>query len=486
MSSHVKFPPLPPTQRQSSLYENSPQSNDVQMAARGQEGESSVSGKPFATKKLWYPRGDYLYAGPAVKPRFLKLLESYLNQELQDISPREPKFQELKLQVYRNVFGRFIKEFRTYQPLLSLIQKEYDNTIAYQQDQMELLRSSLRLVTEECDRKIRACSNEKQAEMVALKRENQHLQRDLEVMREQEKNMQTEVGRLQLELCQQYLQYLEECEAHKSLIVKFNNLTKCSVKEKECADEDAEQHTADPMLLQLALSVCREDLTKAQMELNRFQAEYLDVVPRRDLDALERTHKQTLLQLERLQRDFDQLKREHDTLLELHKRDGIAAESHCSNTVQIDESVHFGQNQLQCNLLKVLIKSDASESGTLTVQEFRATLQTAFPLKSDEALNELVASAQRELDSNNNTITYQRLYSLGADGKNGEFLSLVKRQSLEERQLCIGQLRAQLGDKGEVSVSDLRAVLMCINPDLDPDTLDRTLSLAFQLCLPHR
>lgn len=33
------------------------------------------------------------------------------------------------LQVYRNVFGSFISAFKTYQPLLSDIKKEYENTL---------------------------------------------------------------------------------------------------------------------------------------------------------------------------------------------------------------------------------------------------------------------------------------------------------------------------------------------------------------------
>lgn len=53
----------------------------------------------------------------------------------------------------------------------------------------------------------------------------------------------------------------------------------------------------DQVELQLALKVCRADLTKAQEELNRMKAEYWDVVPRRHWDTLERTHKQTILQV---------------------------------------------------------------------------------------------------------------------------------------------------------------------------------------------
>lgn len=53
----------------------------------------------------------------------------------------------------------------------------------------------------------------------------------------------------------------------------------------------------DPVELQLALKVCRQDLTTAQEEFTRIKAEYWDVVPRRDWDALKQTHNQTLQQV---------------------------------------------------------------------------------------------------------------------------------------------------------------------------------------------
>lgn len=55
------------------------------------------------------------------------------------------------------------------------------------------LRSHLRLVTEDCDRRIQARWAEEQAEIGVLKREKQQLQRDVEASREKEKDMQAVV-----------------------------------------------------------------------------------------------------------------------------------------------------------------------------------------------------------------------------------------------------------------------------------------------------
>ncbi|KAF1387193.1 hypothetical protein PFLUV_G00102810 [Perca fluviatilis] len=419
MSPHkdIKFPPLTPSQKQRLTYEHRLQNGTVQTSEEGQEGESAgaVSVQPAARKLCW-TGSSYIYAGPGRKPQLLMQLESYVNKELHTISSHEPTFQELKLQVYRDVFGCFIKEFKTYQPLLSGIKKEYENTLAYLQDQireLEPLRSHLRLVTEECDRKIQARWAEEQAEIGALKREKQQLQRHIEAMREKEKAMEAVVDRLQSQLSQQYLQYREERDARKLLIWQLNDLTRGSVKEEHPADDNIE--AKDPVGLQLALKVCREDLTKAQVELNRMKAEYWDVVPRRNWDTLEQTHRQNLLQFKTLQGDFDQLKREYDTLLELHKSGSMQNKTQDPITVQMDESVSQGKSHIQSRNLKDPIDSDAPESSTLTVQEFRAALMTAFPLKSDQEIDELVASAQSEPDNSNDTISSQRLHSLLAE-----------------------------------------------------------------------
>ncbi|XP_023129340.2 translin-associated factor X-interacting protein 1 [Amphiprion ocellaris] len=392
MSPHkdVKFPPLTPSQKQRLTYDNNLQSDTVQTSEEGREGQSSISVQTSATRKLCWTGSSYIYAGADRKPQLLVQLEAFLNKELHNISPSEPKFQELKLQVYRNVFGCFIQAFKTYQPLLSAIKKEYDNMLVLQQDQirdLEPLRSHLRLLTEECDRKIQARWGEEQAEIRVLKSEKQQLQKDIEVMREKEKATQTVVDHLQAELSSQYLQYREERDARKLLIWQLNDLTRVSEKKQHPADENSEWK--DRVELKLALKVCREDLTKTQEELSRMKADYWDVVPRRNWDKLEREHKDSLLQLKTLQSDFDQLKTEFDVLLELHNRSNVR--NHVSTAVQTDESVFQGQSQIQSSQPVEPITSDAPESGTHTVGESRDGLGKA---RSDEGTDEHVASTR--------------------------------------------------------------------------------------------
>ncbi|KAG7521923.1 hypothetical protein JOB18_009736 [Solea senegalensis] len=330
---HIKFPPLAPLQNQSDQ-------NDCNSGGE-RDGGCGVTGvvtdQAAAARKLCFSGSSHIYAGTDRKPRLLMYMESYLNKELHSISPQEPKYQELKLQVHRDIFGCYIKEFQTYQPILSAIRKEYENMLAYQQDQiqeLEPLRSHLRLVREECERKIQARWGEERAEIGALKREKQQLQRDIEAMRENEKATQTVVEHVQRELSKQYLRYREERDARRLLIGQLSDLTRATVKTETPAGDNAEEDK-DPVELQLALKVCRVDLTRAQEELSKMKAEYWDVVPRRNWDTLEETHKQTLLQLHTLQADFNQVKSEYDTLLELHNNRGdVKVETLDSTSVQ--------------------------------------------------------------------------------------------------------------------------------------------------------
>ncbi|XP_055365901.1 translin-associated factor X-interacting protein 1 isoform X4 [Betta splendens] len=267
---------------------------------------------------------------------------------------------------------------------------------ACQQDrirELEPLKSHLRLVTEECDKKIQVRWEEEQAEIGALKREKQQLQGEVEAMREKEKTMQAVIKHLQSELSKQYLQYREECDARKLLIWQLSDQTRSSVKQEHAAYGDEDK---DPVELQLALKMCRQDLTKVQEELNRMKAEYWDVVPRRNWDILEQNHKQTLLQLKTLQGQFDQVKSEYDTLLEIHTS---------LQAVQTAECMSQGQSQMQTNQGKEMISSGCTASGTPTAQDFR----TAFSLNSDEEIYEPVA--QNEPDSSDNAISPQRLRS---------------------------------------------------------------------------
>ncbi|XP_026859825.2 translin-associated factor X-interacting protein 1 isoform X2 [Electrophorus electricus] len=484
----------------------------------------------------------YEFGGSVAKPRFLEQLECYLKGELTSLDMLSPKLQEEKLQAYREVFDYFIEAFKTYKPLLSAIKREYDTTLSYLQEQireLEPLRAQLVLLSEQCEQRILGLRELERAEIRAVKQEQQHLLQVIESMKEQQRGLQTQVCHLKEELAAQYLLYREERDARKLLIASISNMSYSTDEEPE-EEQDGEKvlKDDDPVKEKLALKVCREDLSRAQVELNRLHAEYGDVVPRRDWENLDCMYQENLLkgrssdvpiylhyegQLrnlrlkkndvlriikdiwkgkasedEKLDASSDlkeflhkYLERQHGdqagewaySLLDAIKRylkDDFIGLFYDILTGKVDESLYHGQTLLLSHLLKVFIQTDSAETGLLTLSEFSEALRMAFPLKGEQDIEELVVAAQSNQETSKGSIAYQRLYTEDSEGGNSEFLALVKRQGMAERHQYINQLKVQLRDRREVSVEDLRTAFKIIDPTLDSATLDWNLSIVFQ------
>lgn len=603
---------------------------------KGGETSSDLSPWPAeVTNQIVQKPREKIHHGSLAKPRFLEQLECHLKRELEALDTGGPKVQELRLQVYQEVFGYLIDEFKTYKPVLSAIKNEYDITLAHLREQIRdllPLRGKLVLVSEQCEKKILDLKVQERDEIRALRQECQRLQHVIKSMRRQQSALQIQVDHLKEDLATQYQLYRDERDARKLLIIRISTMDSTQDTEHD-KNEDVESE--DPMVVKMALQVCREDLTKARVELNRLEVEYSDVVPRRDWDNLNRTHEETLMKLETLQTDFDQMKSEYDTLLEVHHQsapavlhsnqsvlqhgsdnkhvvttprpnwelcsDILGGSERCKElfkgqssqkkleilmqemngqndffiglgtssdvpiylqyegkiknlklkktdvikvikeiwrnktienekndysrdlqvflhsylveqytnragdwayslmesiqndlkddficlfndilTGKVDESIYHGQTQMLSHLLKVLIQSDLTQCGSLTVLEFSEALKKAFPLKSDQDIEELLMAAQTELRSNGVRISYQTLYTEDTDGRHKQFLNLVKKQSTAERLQYISELRGHLEGKGEVDAEHLRTAFKTIDPSLDSETLDWYLSVAFK------
>lgn len=351
------------------------------------------------TYRLQWTEGCSIYSGTQRKPRFLLYLENNLDKELRVLNPNEPNFQKIKLQAYRGAFCAFIKEFKTYQPFLSAIKTEYENTLAYQDDQlqeMERLRFHSDRMTEENNKKIQVCKEKEQMKIKILKEDNEKLKNIIQTVTSNEKYTETIVNHLQSELSSLYLQYRDECDARKLLIYQLNELkdhTSCFVKNEQ--SEKKSKESADLVELQLSLKICRKDLTETQEELTRIKAEYWDVVPRRDWEALEKSHKQTLHQLKTLQSDFDTIKTEFGTLLEMYKKGNLKKEEQCGIEKEKDVSHVEKENNTQ------QIQSVMSETDMLLAHQI-----------GSEQMNTPDASALGNFDNTHDSLSSHKLYDL--------------------------------------------------------------------------
>ncbi|XP_051057437.1 translin-associated factor X-interacting protein 1 [Phodopus roborovskii] len=253
------------------------------------------------------------------KPRYLEQLENYLRKELLLLDLGTDSAQELRLQPYREIFEFFIEDFKTYKPLLSSIKNAYEVMLAHQREKiraLEPLKAKIVTMNEDCSERILAMRAEERYEISVLKKEKMNLLKLIDKKNEEKVSLQSEVTKLRKSLAEEYLRYLTERDARKILIGDLNELR--YQREDMSLAQSPGVWGEDPVKLTLALKMTRQDLTRTQMELNTMKANFGDVVPRRDFEMQEKTNKDLQEQLESLRADYEEVRKEHEMLLQLH------------------------------------------------------------------------------------------------------------------------------------------------------------------------
>ncbi|XP_020949767.1 translin-associated factor X-interacting protein 1 isoform X2 [Sus scrofa] len=253
------------------------------------------------------------------KPRYLEQLENYLRKELLLLDLGTDSAQELRLQPFREIFEFFIEDFKTYKPLLSSIKNAYEVMLAHQREKiraLEPLKAKLVIVDEDCKERILAMRAEERYEISMLKKEKMNLLKLIDKKNEEKISLQSEVSKLRKNLAEEYLHYLSERDARKILIADLNELR--YQREDMSLAQSPGIWGEDPMKLTLALKMARQDLTRTQMELNTMKANFGDVVPRRDFEMQEKVLKDLQEQLDSLRDDYEEVRKEHEMLLQLH------------------------------------------------------------------------------------------------------------------------------------------------------------------------
>nr|XP_020844974.1 translin-associated factor X-interacting protein 1 isoform X2 [Phascolarctos cinereus] len=536
------------------------------------------------------------------KPRYLEQLENYLRKELLLLDMKKDNSEELKLQPYREIFEFFIEDFKTYKPLLSSIKNAYEVTLAHFREKirsLEPLKAMLVNVSEDCNEKILAIRAEERYEIKMLKKEKINLLKLIDKKNEEKISLQTQVTKLRKTLAEEYLHFLNERDARRILVADLNELRyqREDMSLAQCPDVWGE----DPVKLTLALKMARQDLTRTQKELNTMKANFGDVVPRRDFEMEEKKNKELFEMVESLRSDFEEIRKEYDTLLQVHmtivrdrdefsrdlqeiqrtstprpdwskcedvisggqerwqflsqgkssdqlvdvlleeigsgllreretfqglgstedipeflrsggfvrnkklskkevvdiikdvwkermaeeqekektstlaqffldylkKRFGDASAMDWSYTIfenvklfhssevmkqfhdvltgKADENVYLGQRELASYLLKELTNSDSQNEGNLTPDQFSMVLKNAFPLKTDEQIQELLELAKVQLEGIPRDIHYRLLFVEDELGASGPFIHKLWEQAENEKKAYLLDLEIELG-----------------------------------------
>ncbi|OXB76062.1 UNVERIFIED_CONTAM: hypothetical protein H355_000161 [Colinus virginianus] len=152
-------------------------------------------------------------------------------------------------------------------------------------------------------------------------------------------------------------------------------------------------------------------------------------------------------------------------------------------TGKVAEEQYHSQNQLISNLQKELAAWDSSSSGFLPSEQM--ALREAFPLKRRDAIQELVNASRFSLDSTDDLIDYRALFKEDEEGNPGPFVAKLRSQHVSEKQEYLQELKNSLADVTEVNADDLKAAFCRIDPEIDGQTLDTYVSLAYQVRREH-
>ncbi|XP_070616500.1 translin-associated factor X-interacting protein 1 isoform X2 [Erythrolamprus reginae] len=574
---------------------------------------------------------------PISKPRYLEELESHLRTELQALDLTKGKIQELKLQPYREVFECFMEEFKTYKPLLASIKREYESTIAHLQEKictLESVNGVLVTAADQCTRQILAFQQQEKIEIAKLKEERLYLLKLIDKMTEEKCSLETQVAKLRKTVAEEYLRYLNECDARKLLLLDLNEMYR-QKEELRLTKEQEDVLDEDTVKLKVALKVARQDLTKAQIDLNTMQANYGDVVPRREFELQEQRYNELDYKLSVLQKDFDDLRDEYEIMLDIHKQvsedrdryfnDLIAVQrtstprpdwNKCAEVIiggnerwnslavgktsdqlvdvlleeigggllrerdtfvgrgrsekippylrcdglvknkkltkkdvvillrdiwrekiiadqqkgrqsslsdfflgyfqkkhgetvafdwtysiyenlklyrsnemmalflnvltgSVDEGIYHNHLLELNNLLKELTLADTESTGVLTEEQFTLALKMAFPLKTEDEIEELVEAAG--FTTNVGNILYRLLFLEDDEGKTEPVVTKLRNQYVINKQTYLNELRAELGALLDVRPDDLRAAFCIVDHSITEQTLESYLSYAFQV-----
>uniref|UniRef100_A0A672TMG0 Translin-associated factor X-interacting protein 1 N-terminal domain-containing protein n=1 Tax=Strigops habroptila TaxID=2489341 RepID=A0A672TMG0_STRHB len=247
--------------------------------------------------------------------------------------------------------------------------------------ELEPLKAMVATASEECTLQILALQEKQKEEIRILDQEKQHLLKIIGHMKEEKNSLQIQVERLQASVAEEYSRYLNEHSVCKLLLEKLNDMN-AQLDTRPLAVVKGE----DVVKLTLALKVARQDLTKAHAMLTQMKASYGDDVPRRDFESLEK--KYSYLLQKTLQKNFDQLHKEYETLLEIQRetaeeRDNFHAElqrvqhnstprpkwEKCSEVIPggIDQWHRLAEGKTSDELVDVLLE----EIGTRVLKEIK-------------------------------------------------------------------------------------------------------------------
>lgn len=257
------------------------------------------------------------------QPKLLENLEAYLKEELAFIDDPDEEDSNISLEVYRKTFNYLINKLKTYKHLLSRIKVQYEMALDDLESQiisLKPLKETVVSTAEIYEKKIIEFNEQVKPDIKAVKNQNSDLEEEIELMKEKLVQIEEERKEAEDKLKDAYQLFRDEYDAQQLLSIEYKELSILQSGTQSPSDSNKpEEPTEDLSTLKIALSQSVEDADATQAKLDQMIADYADVVPRRQYEALEKRYGEMKENNETLSKDFSILKAEHKALQDVNQ-----------------------------------------------------------------------------------------------------------------------------------------------------------------------
>ncbi|VDK42832.1 unnamed protein product [Taenia asiatica] len=212
----------------------------------------------------------------------------------------------LRLQLYREIFDRFIEECAYYAPILAKIKDQYEGFIMHLRkkiNEMQPIKELLWVASFDADKRVNEFQNRENTEIDLLKSERNRDKFKLDKMKQECVELQVTVSKLMEQLRAREETCNLEADGRKMLVTEVNDINSRLRELEALTRADMERNTDDPIKLKILVGEYEKALERANTELNTYRSDFEERVPRVKYD-------ETKKQLEAKTREVDSLNEE--------------------------------------------------------------------------------------------------------------------------------------------------------------------------------
>ncbi|XP_036367375.1 translin-associated factor X-interacting protein 1-like isoform X2 [Octopus sinensis] len=262
------------------------------------------------------------------KPKLLQQLEFFLEKELYLLGVSNHDVNDISLQAHQEAFEYLIDNFKTYKSILSSIKNSYEVTLSKLRSQLrelDLMKQMVVTTAEKYEKKIMDVYEDKKQELVLMEEQHIRLQKNVQSLLEHKRDIEYILGRLKEEVDDIHEKYDQQRSRHKMLVTEINHLlaqqqfTMKQIMKRRSSDGAPPEVQEDPVALKNAVKEAKLKERTASKMYSQMNANYCDVLPRKDYDSFKKKYDEEMTTYEDLLNTYKLFGSEHGILLKMNQ-----------------------------------------------------------------------------------------------------------------------------------------------------------------------